>query len=214
MPNIYDPMFAVPPRTPFAWGTSPFRARGLLYNDEIGVAQKALGGKAMELVKRYDPALETFLLQRFSSLEWYDAIPIVYLAVVAARARGMSLNQHIRDMAEAHASRALSGFSGVVLKLVSNEAVATWLPRASSWYHDFGNADSKVVGERHVRGTRRGMPMCMVQGWSVSATHFIETVLRCAGAKEPRAHALEVEPDGNKDGHPLYRITFDISWSG
>jgi hypothetical protein len=52
----------------------------------------------------------------------------------------------------------------------------------------------------------------MVQGWSVSATHFIETVLSHVGAHGPRAHALEVEPDGAQEGHPLYRITFDITW--
>lgn len=213
MPTVYDPIFAPPPRAPFRYGTSPFHARGVLYTQELAVAQKALAGKALESVRRYDPALETFLAQGFSTLEWYDALPVLYLAVIAARARGVALHQHARDVAEAHAARAFTGFSGVILRLISNEAVATWLPRASSWYHDFGVAETKVVGERHVRGVRRGMPQCMVQGWSVSAMHFVEAVLRQAGAKEPRAHTLDVEADGAKDGHPLHRITFDITWS-
>jgi hypothetical protein len=57
------------------------------------------------------------------------------------------------------------------------------------------------------------MPLCMVQGWSISATHFIETVLAQAGARGPRAHTLEAENDGAKDGHPTYRIAFDITWN-
>jgi hypothetical protein len=215
MPSIYDPIFLVPARTPFRWGTSPFLARGVLYSEELALAQKALDGKATEFLRRTgDPALETFLSQKFSTLEWYDALPLVFFGVVTARARGLALNQYIRDVAEAHAARALSGFSGIVLRLVSTEAVATWLPRASAWYNNFGPAETKVVGERHVRGFRSGVPQCMVQGWSVSATHFIETVLAHAGARGPRAHTLEVEPDGAREGHPVYRIAFDVTWSG
>jgi hypothetical protein len=213
MPSIYDPIFALPPRPPFRWGTSAFRGRGVLYNEEIGVAQKLLDGKALDAVKRVDPTLEAFLAQRFSTLDWYDTLPVVFLALAVARARGVALNQHIRDVSEAHAARALTGFSGVVLKLVSTEAVATWLPRVSAWYHEFGTAEAKVVGERHVRGLRTGMPLCMVQGWSISATHFIETVLTQAGANGPRAHTLEAENDGTRDGHPTYRIAFDITWA-
>jgi hypothetical protein len=214
MPSIYDPIFAPPTRSPFRWGSSPFHARGVLFNEELALAQKALGGKMLDVVRRSgDAGLEAFISQRFSTLEWYDTLPLIFLGMLLARARGLSLNQHIRDVSEAHAARALTGFSGVVLKLVSTEAVATWLPRASSWYHDFGTAEAKVVGERHVRGSRSGMPLCMVQGWSVSATHFIETVLAHAGAKSPRAHSLEAEPDGVREGHPIYRIAFDITWN-
>ena len=215
MPSVFDPMFALPARTPFRWGTSPFHARGVLYNEELAVAQKVLGGKVFESVHQAgDKTLEAFLTQRFSTFEWYDTLPLVFLGVIVARTRGVPLSQHIRDVAEAHAARALTGFSGTVLRLVSTEAVATWLPRASAWYHDFGAGDAKVVGERHVRGLRRGMPLSLVQGWSISATHFVETVLLKSGAREPRAHTLGAEPDGSRDGHPLYQITFDITWAG
>jgi hypothetical protein len=214
MPSIYDPIFGMPTRPPFRWGTSPFHARGVLYNEEVALAQKAFAGKAFEIVRRAgDPSLETFLSQRFSTLEWYDAFPLIYFGVAMARARGLALNHYIREVTEAHAARALSGFSGIVLRLVSTEAVATWLPRASAWFNDFGGAETKVVGERHVRGFRTGVPQCMVQGWSVSATHFIETVLAQSGARGPRAHTLEAEPDGSRDGHPVYRIAFDITWN-
>ena len=213
MPSVHDPMFNLPAKPPFRWGMSPFRARGVVYNEEIAVAQKVLDGKAMEAVRRAgDPALEAFLMQRFSSLEWYDTAPIVYFGYQVARLRGVPLNQHIRDVSLAHASRALSGFSGTVLKLISTEAVATWLPRASAWYHDFGGAESKVVGDGHVRATRWGMPHFLVHGWSLSAMYFTEEVLTRSGARKPRASTLEVESDGMKEGHPTYRIGFDVTW--
>jgi hypothetical protein len=211
MPNIHDPVFTLSAKPPFRWGTSPFRARGTIYKEEIAVADKALGGRALDVVK-IDPALAAFIAQPFSTLDWYDCVPIVYFGAAVARARGVSFSQHVRDVTFAHAAKALAGFSGVVLKLISNEAVATWLPRASAWYHDFGAAESKVVGPGHVRGYRTGMPHFMVQGWSLSAMTFTETVLAKVGAKEPRAHTLVAEQDGAKDGHPTYRIGFDVTW--
>ena len=213
MPSIHDPIFALPVKPPFRWGTSPFHARGVVYNEEIAVAQKVLDGKALEAVRRTgDQALEAFIAQKFSTLDWYDAEPVVYFGAAVARARGVPLNQHTRDVTMAHAARAISGFSGIVLKLISTEAVATWLPRASAWYHDFGGSESRVIGERHVRATRWGMPHFMVQGWSISAMHFTEQVLLKSGAKQPRAHTLDAEPDGAVAGYPLYRIGFDVTW--
>lgn len=215
MPSIYDPTFVMPSRPPFRWGASPFLSRGVIYNEELALAQKAFDGKALDLVRRTgDAALEAFLSQRFSTLDWYDALPLVFFGVTLARARGLTQNQYIRDVTLAHAARAMSGFSGIVLKLISTEAVAMWLPRASAWYNNFGPAETKVVGERHVRGVRTGVPQCMVQGWSVSATHFIETVLAQSGARGPRAHTLEVEREGEREGHPVYRIAFDVTWAG
>ncbi len=215
MPGIHDPLFALSPKSPFRWGASPFHARGVIYSEEIAVANRFLGGNALGAIHRVgagDPGLEAFIGQKFSSLEWYDGVPGVYFAAAVARARGISFNQHMRDVALAHAARAVTGFSGIILKLISNEAVASWLPRVSAWYHDFGGADSKVIGPGHVRGTRWGMPQFLVQGWSVSAMHFTEAVLAKAGAKEPRAHALGAEPDGESHGQPLYRIAFDVTW--
>jgi len=214
MPSIHDPSFVLPPKPPFRWGTSPFHARGGLFKEELAFADRVLGGRSLEVMRRTgDAALEAFLTQRFSPFDWYDTVPLLYFGAATARARGISFAHHVRELATAHAEHALSGFSGVVLRVVSNEAIATWLPRASSWYHDFGGAESKVVGPRHVRASRWGVPLVFVHAWSISAMHFTEHVLTKAGAKEPRANTLGAELDGEIGGYPVYRIGFDVTWS-
>ncbi len=219
MANIHDHIFALPPRTPYRWGTSPFHARGSVYREEIALADRLLEKvgqpRSLDFVKKHgDPALDAFLAQRFSASEWYDIVPVLYFAAIVARGRGVAFTQHVRDSALAHAENALTGFTSIVLKLVSNESVATWLPRISGWYHDFGTTETKVIGPRHVRGVRTGLPALYVQPWAITAMHFAEHVLGRAGAKEPRAHALEAQPDGTRDGSALYRVTFEVKWEG
>ena len=219
MANIRDPIFALPPKPPFRWGTSPFHARGSVYREEIALADRLLEKigqpPALDLVKKHgDAALDAFLAQRFSGSEWYDIMPVLYFAAIVARGRGVAFTQHVRDSAFAHADNALGGFTSIVLKLVSNESVAAWLPRISGWYHDFGTTETKVIGPRHVRGLRTGLPVIYVQPWAITAMHFAEHVLSHAGAKEPRAHTLEAQPDGTREGHALYRVTFEVKWEG
>jgi hypothetical protein len=217
MANIHDAVFALPPVSPFRWGTSPFRARGSVYREEIALADRLLAKSglpgSLEIARaQRDPALDKFLTQRFAATDWYDIVPVLYFASFVARARGVAFTQHVRDSAVAHAESALTGFTSIVLKLLSNESVAMWLPRISGWYHDFGGVETKVAGLRHVRGVRFGLPALYVQPWAITAMHFSEHVLARAGAKEPRAHALEALPDGTRDGCPLYRVTFDVKW--
>jgi hypothetical protein len=217
MANIHDAIFALPPRPPFRWGASPFHARGSVYREELALSDRVLDKigqpPALTLLKRQgDPALDAFFAQRFASTEWYDILPLLYFASTVARARGVTFTQHARDTALAHAENALSGFTSVVLRLVSNESVATWLPRISGWYHDFGGVETKVVGPRHVRGVRTGLPAPYVQPWAITAMEFSEHILARSGAKDPRAHTLDAEPDGSRDDCALYRVTFEVKW--
>ncbi len=70
-----------------------------------------------------------------------------------------------------------------------------------------------MVDEHHVRGVRRGVPVFVVQGWAFVGMHFTEHVLARAGAKAPRAHPLDVELEGERDGCPLYRVSFEVEWN-
>jgi hypothetical protein len=171
----------------FRWGASPFHMRGFVYRDSIAMAERLLSQRGLTvgqvLRQQGDAALEAFLGQRFSATEWYDIYPSIHFMPIVARACGVSLAQHMRASAVQHAEWALRGFTSIVLKLVSNETVASWIPRISAWYHDFGRVEASVVGERHVRGTRSGLPVFVVQGWAIVGMHFTEHVLAHAGAK-------------------------------
>jgi hypothetical protein len=215
--TVHDSIFDVPARPMFRWGRSPFRMRGVVYRDSVARAERLLAARGTSVVDvlraHGDPGLESFVTQRFSPIDWYDVYPSIHFAPLVAKACGVTLAQHTRESALLHAEWARQGFTSVILKLLSTETVATWLPRVSGWYHDYGAITSRVVGEGHVRGVRTGLPIFVVQGWTVIAMEFVEHVLAHAGAKAPRAHGLDVEPDGELHGCPLYRVHFEIRWS-
>ena len=214
MASVHDITFAIPPKPPFPWGTSPFRVRGSVYQDEIGNLERTTPGGLQPMLRRINEgALADYLSQRFGGAHSYDILPLIYLASHAARARGIGYELQVRESALFHATRALQGFSGVVLRLLSHEAVALWLPRISAWYHDFGGVETRVVSPGVVRGVRWGMPRVYVQSWAITAMVFTEHVLTRAGAKDARVHALGPEPDGTREGHPLYRIPFEVRWA-
>jgi hypothetical protein len=191
--------------------------RGVAYRSALAIAETRLGERGLTVAEvlrqNGDKAFESFMGRSFSATDWYDIYPAVHFAPLVARASGISMVQYMRASAAVHAEQALRGFTAVLLKLVSNETVASWIPRISAWYHDFGPVETRVVREGHVRGTRRRVPVFAVQAWSVLGMHFVEHVLRHAGATEPRVHALEAEPDGSQDDCPLYQISFDVTWS-
>ncbi|MGH7294468.1 MAG: hypothetical protein ACRELB_06035 [Polyangiaceae bacterium] len=216
MTTIHDPIFDVSAPPMYRWGASPLRARGTIYRDAIAMSERFLAkaGLSVERVLRQhgDAMLQAFLSQPFRATDWYDMYPAIHFDPIVARARGVAVAQHMRDAGIAHAEQALRGFTGVVLRLLSNEAVASWLPRISTWYHDFGGIETAAAGEGRVRGVRTGLPVFAVRGWSVQGMQFTEHVLSHVGAGEPRAYALDVEPDGKHEGCPLYRVSFEVSW--
>ena len=217
MASIHDPIFDLPSRPMFRWGESPFRVRGVAYRSTLPMVDDMLakrGLRAADLLRQNgDAALDAFLTQRFAPMDFYDIYPMIHFAPLVARARGVSLSQHTRDSASVHAAWARRGFTSVILRLVSNETVAAWIPRISAWYHDFGDIETTVAGDRHVRGVRHGLPQFLVQSWSILSMQFTEDVLSHAGASDPRAYTLDAERDGERQSCPLYRVSFEIRWS-
>jgi hypothetical protein len=150
--------------------------------------------------------------QRFHQATTYDIVPLAYLSLYAARARGISILQLGRENGTYHADRALTGFSGIVLKLLSHEAIALWLPRISAWYHDFGHIETRSAAPGLVRGVRVGMPRICVQQWAVTAMEFAEHVLERCGARDVRVSVFEPEQEGQRHGQPLFRVPFELRW--
>jgi hypothetical protein len=215
--TIHDPRFDVPARPMYRWGESPFRMRGLVYRDSIGRAEQQLGSRGLtlaEVLRRYgDARFDEFVCQRFAPTEWYDAYPSIHFAPIVARACGASLATHMKESAVVHADWALATTGGIALKHMSAETLAAWLPQVSTWYHDFGGLVAHATGTTRVRGVRTGLPLFAVQSWGAVSMHFTEHVLAGVGVRDPRAIALEVEPDGERFGCPLYRVAFEVTWA-
>lgn len=215
--TIHDPLFDVPARPLYRWGASPFRLRGLVYRDSLVRAEQLLAARGLttlELLRRTgDARFEEFMGQHFTATAWYDIYPSIHFGPLVARTCGVGLAAHMKECAAVHAQWAVAGYSGVALKTVSAETVAAWLPQVSAWYNEFGGLEARATGAASVRGVRTGVPVFAVQSWGAIAMHFTERVLEGAGVRDPRAVALEVEPDGERFGCSLWRVAFEVTWA-
>jgi hypothetical protein len=111
--------------------------------------------------------------------------PLHQLCDAAAKMRGVSYDFMAKELTLLHAARAWEGFTGMVLRMRSHEALASWIPRVSSVYHDFGGISARVVAPGLVRGEGSGLPRFFVQQWARAALTFTEDILRRAGAALP-----------------------------
>jgi hypothetical protein len=213
MRSWLDPYFAIPLRSPFPIGQSPFRQRGQVYRRNIDFWSSVVPGGLPAICAHIgDPALDRFLSQPFSTSELYDALPSAIVSAAGARIRRIPVYQHLRELGGFLAEHSFRGFSGILLRVLSSEVVATWLPRLSAAYHEFGSVETEVTGPGTVRGVRSGMPRMFVQVWGVTATEITERLLSRSGAASPRCLAMEPEPEGTVGGHEVFRIPFEIRW--
>jgi hypothetical protein len=211
--NVYDSLYSLPAALPFPAGTSPFRQKGNAYLGDIAyINQVVPGGFGAVLAAITDPNVRQFLGQPFRGGEWYDVLPNPYMQATAARLRNVSFEEHLRGTGVYHANEAVTGFYKALLRLVSNENIAIWMPRISGLYHEFGRCETRVVGPKNVHGVRTGIPRMLVRWLAVVSSSFCEKALRLAGATNARVVFGAVEPDGSTSGHPLHRVHLDITW--
>lgn len=213
MRSLHDPVFAPPTVLPFRAGTSPFRQKGNAYiADARYLDDVAPGGFRAAVAAVSDPDVRAFFAQTFRASDWYDAYPGAMLEAAAARARGLSFEQHRRQTGTWHAGHATRGIYGTLLKLVSAESVALWAPRISSLYFQFGKTVSRAAGPKSIDAWRSGVPRELAQWWFFASAGFSAEVLRLRGASQPVVTPHEVEDDGVAFGRELVRFRLRIEW--
>ena len=213
MRHLNDPDLSPPLTNPFAPGTSPYRQKGNAFIGDFAYFEKCIPGGVPALLRSIsDDATRTFLSQKFIASEWYDVFPNLMMQVAAARLRGMSFEEHRRHVGTYHAE-ALSGVYRALLRIVSNENVATWGPRISALYWDFGKMETRVAGPREITGIRRGTPKPLLQFIAWASTGFVETTLRIAGARDAMMVMDDVETEGRVAGVEICSFKLRITWS-
>jgi hypothetical protein len=213
MRSWLDPYFSIPETSPFPIGASPFRQRGSVYAQNIEFWGSVVpGGMSAFAARLKDPLLERFISQRFEWGMLYDALPSALVTAAVARERGVPLYQHLREHGSFLAARTFTGFSAVLLRVLSTETVATWLPRLSSAFHDFGKVEGAPVGPGLVRGVRTGMPRMFMHVWGITAAEVVEQTLARSGAKSPHCRVLEPESEGLVSGYEVFRVPFEVKW--
>ena len=180
----------VPP--PFAAGNSPFHIKGQFYIQQLRALDRLDPGGAAVTRARLPPDLREFCEQRFLSAGWYDVLPLVRLAMFEAECRGEDCRELTRRQAERAAEHGMRGVYKRFIPLVLPQTVAMgWfgsrMVAGISQFYDFAPATVSEPSDSHTLTLERdGMPLCMLEWWSINATNYALTVLRLAGVKDLR----------------------------
>jgi hypothetical protein len=218
----YDDFFALPKQPPFEAGHGPFRVKGAALADEVALYRDLLKARPRAGASEdpLEPALRLLPSARFaqylagpySRTSWYDLTPLVYLTASVAQVRGIPLSGQLKENAAWHAEQASRGVSGLLLRMVSVQMLASWLPRAAAFFHDFGEVVTQRTGTNHVVALRTGIPHFFVQSWAVIGNAFLESMLARVGAKNVRVYPLPVTESDVRFEYPVYTVPFDVRW--
>ena len=206
------PFFSPPYEPPIQLGSGGFRVAGIVYVALEGFVDKRVKGGLEHVRSILPPSVRQFMEQKFRRSSWYDAVPLPYLSRSIAAARGMSVEEHLRDVNRFHANSGVVDLYGALLRIITPEGVALALPRAQAVVQQFGGVSTKVVGPRHVSGERTGVPEVLVRWFALSNGPFLEGVLERGGALRARVDFRAAQPRDVRDGQRLYDLPFDVTW--
>jgi hypothetical protein len=174
----------------FACGQSPFRVKGLVYGAARECYDQTIRGGSDVVAAMIESApLRAFFEQTFLPGAWYDALPMVRISAVAARAAGRMHAALVRGNAAWVAARDVRGVYKFLLQLASPEMVALRLGRVSMQYFDFGGAEGKMIKDKVLESHRFGIPAPMAQWFIHAAEGFTPVALELTGARDVRVRS-------------------------
>jgi hypothetical protein len=203
----------VPPGADFAFGQSPFRAKGVLYQGTQGFFDANLQGGMSTLVAEIrEPELCTFISQKFLPSGWYDVMPVPALIAYEARALGMSLDEYLVHRTRYQAKRDLGGIYGWVLRVASPSLVGARLPKVMSQMFDFVSVETERAANEHIEVRFHGVP-AVLRGWlHTSLAVYADTAMKLAGARTVMVESPRVSGASEKAGVSVVTLSIAVRW--
>jgi hypothetical protein len=196
-----------PSTLPFPPGSSPFLVKGSYYRE----LQDRLVDWEGIIKCVEDPAVRAFGLQRFLASEWYDYLPVLFMARGLGVYMGCPADVAISEQAVRNAKRQLGGIYKFVLSFASPEVGMRRMRNVYRQIYHFGRCEIEVKGNSAVTSYHE-WPSMMAWLYQVTTDAWVGTLLKISGAKSIRRDWAPPQPDGNRDGVDLVRLDVRTSW--
>jgi hypothetical protein len=201
------------PALPIPLGTGPFHVKGVLYmGTQKYFTNEVPNGLAKLASTLDDPAVATFIQQKFLASSWYDVLPVAPLIRAEAEVCNQSVPSYLHKRAAFQAREDISGVYRWLLKLASPELVASKLPRLLTQIFDFGDSSAEKLDDKRVRIELRQFPAVLGEWYSTAFEVYAETALALAGAKNI---VLVLKPSYtgvHASGVELVTLRGDLHW--
>ncbi|EYF04752.1 hypothetical protein [Chondromyces apiculatus] len=199
---------------PFKPGASPFRCKGVLYQDSfVYFDEHFKGGRGSILRHVEGPGFSSFLSQQFIIGGWYDVFPLLALHSLAARITGTGFLELERDIAQFQVPRQFNGIHRFLLKLTTPDVMMANLPRLGDKYFDFVRIESKRVREKTYESFTSGVPALAAASYLTVSDVAIRAALEMAGAQGVRIQRHPLEPAGEAHGLPIVLLKRVVRWT-
>lgn len=194
-------------------GGTAFRAKGHLYEKMRDNVDETVPGGLAAYLEHLEPEIAEFLMQKFVTSGWYDALPMMPMAITHARMLGSVLHYHCRDRGRIVAERDIPGVYRTFLKLVSPDLLVGRLPRAATLYFDFGKATYQMLPPGRARTRLAGLPYTLAPMLAGVIEGFVGAALTLSGGKDVQVRTLDVTYDGGAvAGIPTAAVRHEASW--
>ncbi len=197
---------------PCAVGESPFRIKGVAYQQTWSACDRRVGDRAAVLNAIPSARGRHFLQQPFLPGSWYDVLPMVWLDAASAKVRELPPAAALRQDSIEHARETLRGVYRSLLQVLSNATVASVLPRIINTYYDFCETKVRRTDRTMFHVVVGGMPSLLKDWYMISGGAFIEEALVLAGAKEPSVVWQPTKPTGMRERFALSELSSVITW--
>lgn len=211
MLTVREPTLEEIPTQP---GESPFRIKGVAWQDTLARHQELPGGCDAVAALLPTEAHRSFYRQPFLASRFYDVMPMLFCDAAAAKVAGVPLDESLRSGTRRQAYRVLSGIYKSFVRLMVPSAVAWAIPRLASNYYDFGAVSTERLGVQHVRGRVVGVPEVLASWYALTSLEFVLVALELCGCVRPSLEMRALEGRSLRDGFVMLDLDFDIRWVG
>jgi hypothetical protein len=175
--------------------------------------QAKVTGGLEAVAARLSPPYREFLSQMFVPTAWYDLLPIMAIAEGAAAALSVDKMEYVRRSAVWHAEQDMNGVYKALLLTHSPAALCKRFGSIHSQMYDFGKVQQVREDPNRIESLASGMPEPIAWWWKRASECYVTTVLRSAGAKNPKIAWQLHQSDGTHQNVRLIRIPSFTTWS-
>jgi hypothetical protein len=193
-------------------GESPFHIKGEFYRQTAAAVahhdQKSQGGLRRILARE---GLLDFARQEFLASAMYDVLPMPYIVMAVAEARGRDVRELTSGMGQAAVKQQMSGVYARVLSGLTPERFTQRFDQVISHFYDFAPVQvSPASGGARV--VRAGMPLSVAEWWSLVTQPFVEVPLTANGARDVSVE-WTIRPTGTDRGVEVGEVVWDVRWT-
>ena len=192
-------------------GTSPFQIKGEFYRQmapAITYHDSQCDGEVMRVFAR--EGLAEFWGQSFLSSVLYDALPLPRMVMAIAEARQRDVRDLTVKMGKAAVEAQMNGVYANLLRPIGPQNFCGRFEQAIRHFYNFGPLTATEV-DGGARVVREGVPLCMVEWWSLISRGFAEVPLVAQGASDVTVE-WRVVPSGRDRGVVCGTVIWDVRW--